>query len=113
MKRVLKLLKRTMIILVSMIAIVAVIIFLYMQHPKFGGKPTGKRLERMQASPNYKDGSFVNHTYTPSLTEGYSMSKVMFDFLFRKGPGTAPKGSIPSVRTDLKNLPAGDWLLWF
>ncbi len=41
------------------------------------------------------------------------MTKVMFDFLFRKGASTKPKGTIPAVHTDLKNLPAGDWLVWF
>jgi L-ascorbate metabolism protein UlaG (beta-lactamase superfamily) len=38
---------------------------------------------------------------------------VLFDFLFSKGPRTSPKGAIPAVHTDLKNLPEGDWLVWF
>lgn len=102
-----------MIVLISVVVLLLVGVSLYMQHPKFGAKPEGKRLEKMQASRNYKDGSFVNRCYTPTLTEGYSMSKVMYDFLFRKGQGTKPKGAIPSVHTDLKNLPDGDWLVWF
>lgn len=113
MKKALKLFTRIMVVLICIVVVLVVIVSLYMQHPKFGAKPTGKRLEKIQASPNYKDGSFVNRSYTPSLTEGYSMSKVMFDFIFRKGPRTKPKGSIPSVHTDLKNLPNGDWLVWF
>jgi L-ascorbate metabolism protein UlaG (beta-lactamase superfamily) len=113
MKRILKIFIRIMTILFSIVVIVVVIAVLYMQHAKFGAKPTGKRLEKVQSSPNYKDGSFVNRSYTPSLTEGYSMSKVMFEFLFHKGPRAKPKGVIPSVHTDLKNLAAGDWLVWF
>lgn len=113
MKKVLKLFTRIVIVLTCIVVVLVVIVSLYMQHPKFGAKPTGKRLEKMQTSPNYKNGSFVNRSYIPSLTEGYSMSKVMFDFLFRKGSETTPKDSIPSVHTDLKNLPEGDWLVWF
>ena len=102
-----------MIIILSLIVVLAIVVGVYMQQAKFGAKPEGKRLEIMQASPNYKNGSFINRTYTPSLTEGYSMSKVMFNFLFGKGKGTKPAGIIPSVDTDLKNLPDGDWLVWF
>lgn len=102
-----------MIVLISIAVFITIVIALYLQHPKFGAKPEGNRLENMRTSPNYKNGSFVNRSYTPSLTEGFSMGKVMFNFLFRKGQGTTPKGSIPSVYTDLKNLPEGDWLIWF
>lgn len=102
-----------MIIFFTIVLVLVLFIFLYMQHPKFGAKPVGKRLESMLASPNYKEGSFVNHSYTPPLTEGYSMGKVMMKFFFGKGPHTKPKGLIPSIKTDLKNLPAGDWLVWF
>jgi L-ascorbate metabolism protein UlaG (beta-lactamase superfamily) len=113
MKKFLKIFIRTMTVLISIVVIVVVIAVLYMRSPKFGAKAAGKRLEKIQSSPNYKGGSFVNRTYTPSLTEGYSMTKVMFDFFFRKGPRAKPKGLIPSVHTDLKNLPKGDWLVWF
>lgn len=102
-----------MVVLISIVVILVVVGALYMQQVKFGAKPEGKRLERLKASPNYKEGSFVNRSFTPSLTEGYSMTKVMFDFIFRKGPNIKPKGIIPSVRNDLKNLPAGNWLVWF
>jgi L-ascorbate metabolism protein UlaG (beta-lactamase superfamily) len=113
MKKGLKPFTRIMKVLFPIVVIPVIFVSLYMQHPKFGANPKGKRLEMVQASPNYKDGAFVNRSYTPELTEGYSMGKVMFDFLFRKGSRTTPKGIIPSVHTDLKNLPAGDWLVWF
>lgn len=102
-----------MIILIGIVVVLVILVSLYMQHPTFGAKASGKRLEKMQASTNYKNGTFVNRSFTPLLTEGYSMRKVTFDFLFNKGPRTKPKGSIPSVFTDLKNLPGGDWLVWF
>jgi L-ascorbate metabolism protein UlaG (beta-lactamase superfamily) len=113
MKKALKLFTRIMIILILIIALFAIVVLLYMQHPKFGAKPTGKRLEKIQASPNFKDGAFVNRSFTPPLTEGYSMGKIMFNFLFNKATAATPRGTIPAVHTNLKNLPAGDWLVWF
>lgn len=42
------------------------------------------------------------------------MGKVMYQFLFSKQAAARPTASIPSVRTDLKQLPAEDDLLvWF
>jgi L-ascorbate metabolism protein UlaG (beta-lactamase superfamily) len=102
-----------MLIFISIIAILVIVVCLYIRLPKFGAKPSGNRLERMQASPNYKDGSFANRSFTPAFTKGYSIPKVIYQFLFKKGPNTKPKGVIPSVHTDLKNLPEGDWLVWF
>jgi len=102
-----------MLVLICIVAVLVVTAAAYLQHPKFGAKPAGERLAKIQASPNYKNGAFVNRSYTPALTEGYSMGKIMFNFFFRKGKGTVPKGVIPSVYTNIKNLPAGDWLVWF
>lgn len=104
-----------------MIAIIGIIllllvltVLLYMQQPKFGKAPSGARLERMKQSPNFKDGVFENKTHTPSLTEGYSMTKVLWDFLFSKNPNQKPHQDIPSVHTDLKHLPAdSNILVWF
>ncbi|PWG82446.1 MBL fold metallo-hydrolase [Pararcticibacter amylolyticus] len=106
--------KRAAIILSGVISLLAVIIFFYMRHPQFGKAPAGKRLELLKKSAHYKDGKFQNAHFTPTVTEGYSMSGVIFDFIFRKFPRTRPAGSIPSVKTDLKNLPPSDnVLVWF
>jgi hypothetical protein len=113
MKRVFKRITRIFVWLFSIAALLVVITFVYMLHPTFGAKAEGKRLERMLASPNYKNGVFVNRSFTPLITKGYSMRKVSFDFLFNKSARAKPKGIIPSVQTNLKNLPQGDWLIWF
>ncbi|QIY68286.1 MBL fold metallo-hydrolase [Streptomyces sp. RLB1-33] len=39
----------------------------------FGGIPTGARLERMQASPQYADGSFRNPTDTLTMASGSAL----------------------------------------
>ena len=103
-----------MIVFLSIILLLAIAIFLYMRQPQFGKTPNGERLERMQNSSNYREGKFQNMDFTPNLTEGYSMIGVMYDFLFKKFPGTRPTDTIPSLKTDLLNLPAdSNTLVWF
>ena len=85
-----------------------------MLYPQFGKAPKGKRLERIKQSPHYKNGKFQNFSYTPTISEGYSTLGVMFDFFFKTFPRTKPIDSIPSVKTDLKNLSKNeDLLVWF
>lgn len=85
-----------------------------MIYSQLGKKPSGKRLQRIQNSPNFRDGVFQNISKTPQLAEGYNFGKVMFDFLFRKPKGIKPSQPIPFVKTNLKELPIEtDLLLWF
>lgn len=77
----------------------------YMNTPYFGKAASGARLERMQQSPNYKDGAFQNLEPTPQTAEGYSMAGVMWDFLFKKSDNAKPKAPIPVLKTDLAALP--------
>lgn len=103
-----------MIILLIILLLLVSATFIYMQQPIFGRAPGGKRIDQLKKSPNYKDGKFQNIHFTPFITEGYSMAKVMFDFIFRRFPRTRPKDNIPSVKTDLKNLQTtGNVLVWF
>jgi L-ascorbate metabolism protein UlaG (beta-lactamase superfamily) len=102
-----------MLIFFGIVVALVLSVVLFLQHPKFGAKAKGARLQRMHASPNYKNGAFVNRTFTLTLTEGFSMRKVMLEFFFNKSPHTKPQGIIPSIKTNLKDLPAGDWLVWF
>lgn len=103
-----------MILVLSIILVLAVVIFFYIRQEKFGKAPSGERLERMKQSPNYKDGKFQNLSYTPTLTEGHSMSGVMFAYFFKKNPSRIPLDSIPHVKTDLLTLSKEeDVLVWF
>lgn len=103
--------------MVYFIISVAVIVALYyfvMSREVFGAEPTGKRLERMLKSENYRNKQFQNQSFTPQLAEGFSMPKVMFNFLFgKKDPQLKPSQAIPVVQTDLKNLPEHeDVFIW-
>lgn len=92
--------------------ILAIIFFLRL--PRFGRKPSGKRLQRIKNSPNYKDGSFKNLSHTPDLAEDTTMLKVLNDFFFKKHSGRIPKALIPAIKTDLLSLDKNkDVLVWF
>src|SRR5690606_20838946 len=106
MKRIFKIFKYTMITLLLITVLFSLIAILYMRQPQFGLTASGERLERIKKSKNYRDGAFTNLSYTPNLTEGYSMTGVMYDFLFKKIPRQKPPKAIPHVKTDLKGLPA-------
>ena len=81
---------------------------------KITGKlPSGKLLERIKGSPNYKNGAFQNQSPTPMKPEGISYWKMMREF-FKKHPETAPAAKLPSVRTDLEKLKATEpVIVWF
>ncbi|MCW3162526.1 MBL fold metallo-hydrolase [Chryseobacterium oryctis] len=93
----------------SVVIIVTLIVLAYFiitSQEAFGAEAKGKRLERMKQSKHYKNNQFHNLSYTPSIAEGYSMPKVMYDFFFgKKDPLLKPLKDIPSVYTDLKSIP--------
>lgn len=94
--------------------VIGILVFLFLRHPKFGAKPSGKRLERINASPNYRHGEFQNLHETPQLTEDTNMLGIIYTQLFKKAPRKRPTAVIPSVKTDLKRLPSGkNSLVWF
>ena len=87
--------------------------YLFMQQKQFGADPKGERLTRILNSPNYKDGTFQNLTSTPMLAEGVSYWTVMKDYL-RKAEGREPQENIPTVTTNLKQLPDSiPSIVWF
>ena len=84
-----------------------------LSHPAFG-LWRHVSTERIQASPNYRDGMFQNQEPTPQFTGNESVGQQMWHFLTRPNPERVPQKPIPAVKTDLKNLPTdSDWLVWF
>jgi len=104
-------------IMVTSITILGVLFlaaFLYTKQVKFGKSPSGKRLERIKQSPNFKNGKFQNISQTPTLAEGHNYFGVIYDTYFKSHPRRYPTDIIPSVKTDLLNLPIDtDVLVWF
>ncbi len=85
-----------------------------LSHPAFGlWRHVSK--ERIQASPNYRNGMFQNQEPTPQFTgDTASTRRTFWRFLTNKDTLRAPQQPIPAIKTDLKNLPTdSDWLVWF
>ncbi|MDN3692668.1 MBL fold metallo-hydrolase [Chryseobacterium tructae] len=80
----------------------------------FGAVPKGKRLIRIRQSKLYRNKQFQNISHTPSIAEGYKMSKVTYDFLLgKKHPLLKPLKEVPSIHTDLKSLDKNtDVFIW-
>lgn len=103
-----------MIFLLATLALLTVAVLVFVYQPPFGSLPSGARLERIQKSPHYRNGSFQNLSHTPDLTEGVSYYAVLKEFLFSEKPRVKPIDSIPSTKTDLLALqPDENVLVWF
>ncbi|PPK87881.1 L-ascorbate metabolism protein UlaG (beta-lactamase superfamily) [Neolewinella xylanilytica] len=87
---------------------------LFLRQEKLGASPRGERLERIRRSPHYRDGKFRNLTETPLLSEGHGWLDVLYRNYVATIPHHHPTDTIPSVKTDLRNLPTdADALVWF
>ena len=78
----------------------------YLQHPKFGAYPEGRRLEKIQQSPRYINGAFRNLVDTPMLLDGNSTFSILAGDFFRPLEDLRPNLPVPTVKTDLKALDA-------
>lgn len=76
------LIKKVMIGTLIAIGLIAIGTLLFLNTERFGKHPTGNRLQRVKASPNYRDGKFQNLNHTPMLAEGANYGKVLYEFLF-------------------------------
>src|SRR5438046_1737070 len=78
-----------------------------------GKNPWGERLAKVQRSPNYREGIFQNLLQTTVMDKKGDFLKTLWKFL-NKPKTTKPSSPLPSVKTDLKNLPDGHpVLVWF
>ncbi len=103
-----------MIITLSIIAILAITIIVFVNQASFGRTPSGERKERVLNSPNYRDGKFQNQSPTKQITSDKGYLSLMFDFLFGKRERVTPVSKIPVVKTDLQNIDRDkDILVWF
>lgn len=102
-------------ILIGILALAAVLVlglYLFMQQKSFGTAPSGKRLERIQQSPNYKDGQFINLDETPMMAKGVTYPDLLYKY-FTKSKDTEPAQPLPSIRTNLLNLGDQPVIVWF
>jgi L-ascorbate metabolism protein UlaG (beta-lactamase superfamily) len=95
--------KKIMLITFSITGILVLGVFLFMQTAVFGKNPSGKRLEKIEQSPNYKDGAFQNLNPTEVMVKDASMVRMIRDF-FNKPKTTEPQEPLPSVQTNLNTI---------
>lgn len=109
-----KILKQIMYITASILILFSIATVFTLHQTKFGRSPSGERSARIKKSPNYKDGSFQNQSYTPVMTEGVSYFSIGKEFFFGNKTHVSPIDKIPSIKTDLINLDRNkDVLVWF
>jgi L-ascorbate metabolism protein UlaG (beta-lactamase superfamily) len=105
-------LKKFIIIFAIIIGVLMASVAAVLQTKPFGKLPSGKRLERLQNSPQYHDGAFRNTSETPMMTGDGSIWESLTEFFQRKN--TEPPALIPSVKTNLRTLPDSvPTLVWF
>ena len=95
-------------------AVVFIGIYFWLKQAKFGRIPSGRRLEVIGKSPNYRDGKFQNLSFTPDLAEGETYLRIIKKVLFEKDKRNKPADRIPSRKTDLLNLDVDEnVIVWF
>ncbi|MES2518181.1 MAG: MBL fold metallo-hydrolase [Bacteroidota bacterium] len=100
-------------ILLLIIFLLGLITYLFLQQKTFGKYPSGERLARIEKSPNYRDGVFQNVSPTEVMSKDASTLGVMMKFL-NKSENVEPKQTLPSIKTDLKNLSSDKpTIVWF
>ncbi len=114
MKKLFKILKRSVFYTLILLITITSIALIYMLHPKFGKAPAGEYLEKIKSSSSYKDNKFENLVPRPTITKGYSISGLMYNMAFKKHKDRIPSKALPYIRTDLKSLnKQEDLIVWF
>jgi hypothetical protein len=87
-------------ILLGIVLLLGLVLLLYFCFaPIVGSNPTGERLARIQASPNYRKGKFHNVVETNMDMPVRSMARVTWEFM-KGAEGREPKDTIPTVPFD-------------
>jgi L-ascorbate metabolism protein UlaG (beta-lactamase superfamily) len=103
-----------MITILSVLGLITLVTLLFLNQASFGKAPSGDRLKRIQQSPNHRDGSFQNQSFTPTFAEDVSKWEMISDGIFKISKRKTPSISLPSVKTNLHQLdPKKDALVWF
>lgn len=84
-----------------------------MSHKVMGKPPSGKYLEQLKQSVNYKKGAFQNLSETPMMIKDADYWKLTKHF-FKKQPGKSPSAEIPFLKTDLTKITSEETtIVWF
>jgi L-ascorbate metabolism protein UlaG (beta-lactamase superfamily) len=95
-----------MILLICAIAVFGLGVYLFFQLPAFGAYPKGVRLERIEKSPNYKNGSFMNLTDTPMSPPGVNYFTMLRRYFAKTDEKRQPDAPVPHIKSNLKLVPS-------
>ncbi|MBC3785858.1 MBL fold metallo-hydrolase [Spirosoma utsteinense] len=102
-----------MIITTLILAVAALLLYLFMQQDVFGADPADTRLARIHQSKNYRDGAFQNLSPTAVMAKGVPVTRMVSDYL-NKSKINTPAEPLPSVKTNLATLSDRvPTLVWF
>ncbi|WP_073664195.1 MBL fold metallo-hydrolase [Pseudomonas aeruginosa] len=108
-----KWLRRTGLVVLSLLGIAVVGGYAYLQQPKFGALPEGQHLQAVERSSHYADGEFRNLVDTPMRTGDSSFASNVLSMLLDRNQNLKPPVPLPSTRIDLKAMPPGeDVVIW-
>ena len=105
---------KVLLIILGAVLGIGVLTLTVLAHPAFGTfRPVSQ--ERIQASPNYRNGRFQNQEPTPQFTgKPSAVSHQPSAVSHQPSEGRRPKEAIEAYKTDLKALPTdSDWVVWF
>lgn len=105
---------KVLLIILGAVLGIGVLTLTVLAHPAFGTfRPVSQ--ERIQASPNYRNGRFQNQEPTPQFTgKPSAVSHQPSAVSHQPSEGRRPKEAIAAYKTDLKVLPTdSDWVVWF
>lgn len=113
-KSPLRLFYKIMTILMSVVVLLAIFVYFYLQQPQFAQLPSNVRFPTTIAA-EYEQGTFHNQLPTPVMTRlsDKSQASAFIDFLFAKDENSVPTVALPAVKTDLQALdPKENVVVW-
>lgn len=105
---------RIILYLSGLIGVLAIAAVALVSQPAFGRLPRGERRQRIERSPNFRDGAFRNRQPTQLMTSGRGRAGTMLRFLFGSRPqNLRPTAPLHVVDTDLTALdPQQELFIW-
>ncbi|MHA4895150.1 MBL fold metallo-hydrolase [Pedobacter sp. PWIIR3] len=97
--------------LFAVILLITLLSYGILNLPVFGALPAGRRLEKIKALPNYRDGEIQNLSPTPMKPEDVSYLTI-FAEVFKKNPNKSPQHAIPHIKPDFSDI-EGVKVIWF
>jgi len=100
--------------LLFLIILLVLVFILFLRHSHFGSLPKEERMKQIKKSRNYRNGNFQNLQPTPVFTGEKNFFKVFRKMAVIRSKRSRPKGLIPSLKTNIKDLELSEnVLIWF